>query len=90
MKGGNPKGAFSDDVVTYWNFDEYIEIYICITICLSTYKLYQFKCDNINLPLNLPMSGHRPKFSLLDFRPSYMKGGNPKVRIYDDVQTWAN
>ena len=28
VKGGNPKGAFSDDVVTYWNFDEFIEIYI--------------------------------------------------------------
>ena len=56
MKGGNPKGAFWDDVVTYWNFDEYIEIYINITIDLSTQQLFQFKCDNINFPLNLPMS----------------------------------
>ena len=37
MKGGNPKGRIWDDVVTYWNFDEYIEIYINITISLSTY-----------------------------------------------------
>ena len=72
MKGGNPKGAFWDDVVTYWNFDEYIEIYINITICLSNYEYFQFKCDNINFTLNLPMSGHRPKFSILDFRPSYI------------------
>ena len=56
MKGGNPKGAFSDDVVTYWDFDEYIEIYIDFTICLSTYQLFQFKCDHINFTLNLPMS----------------------------------
>ena len=32
LKGGNPKGGFCDDVVTYWNFDEYIEIYIDLTI----------------------------------------------------------
>ena len=42
LKGGNPKGAFSDDVVTYWNFDEYIEIYIDITIRLSTNQYFQF------------------------------------------------
>ena len=31
LEGGNPKGRFWDDVVTYWNFDEFIEIYIHIT-----------------------------------------------------------
>ena len=56
MKGGNPKVRIWDDVVTYWNFDEYIEIYINITMSLSTYQYFQFKCDNINFTLNLPMS----------------------------------
>ena len=33
-----------DDVVTYWNFDEFIEIYIHNTIWLSSYELFQFEC----------------------------------------------
>ena len=56
MKGGNPKCILWDDVVTYWNFDEFIEIYIQNTIQLSSFGLFQFKCDNINFTLNLPMS----------------------------------
>ena len=71
MKGGNPKWRIWDDVVTYCDLESFIEIYIHYTIGLSTYNIFQFECVYINLPLNLPMSGHRPKFSLLDFRPSY-------------------
>ena len=40
MKGGNPKGRIWDDVVTYWNFDEFIEIYIINPIYLITYRLF--------------------------------------------------
>ena len=70
MKGGNPKWRIWDDVVTYCDLESFIEIYIHFTIWSSTYNIFQFECVYINLPLNLPMSGHRPKFSLLDFRPS--------------------
>ena len=56
MKGGNPKPGFWDSVVTYWNFDEFMEIYISKTIQLSICELIQFECMYINLPLNLPMS----------------------------------
>ena len=56
MKGGNPKPRIWDVVVTYWDFDEFIEIYIHKTIRLSKYNKFQFECVNINLPLNLPMS----------------------------------
>ena len=42
-------------------------------ISATIYSIFQFECVYINLPLNLPMSGHRPKFSLLDFRPSNIK-----------------
>ena len=71
MKGGNPKWRIWDDVVTYCDLESFIEIYIHYTIQLSTYNIFQFECVYINLPLNLPMSGHRRKFTLLDFRPSY-------------------
>ena len=43
MKGGNPKPGFSDSVVTYWNFDEFIEIYIHNTIQLSSCGVFQFE-----------------------------------------------
>ena len=56
MKGGNPKPRIWDVVVTYWNFDEFIEIYIHNTMNLSTYNIFQFECFNINLPLNCPIS----------------------------------
>ena len=59
-----------DDVVTYCDLESFIEIYIHYTMRLSTYNNFQFECVNINLPLNLPMSGQRPKTSVLDFRPS--------------------
>ena len=72
LKGGNPKVRIWDDVVTYCDLESFIEIYIHYTIGLSTYNIFQFECVYINLPLNLPMSGHRRKFSLLDFRPSYI------------------
>ena len=58
--------------MTYCDLESFIEIYIHYTICVSTYNIFQFECVYINLPLNLPMSGHRRKFTLLDFRPSYI------------------
>ena len=73
-----------DDVVTYCDLESFIEIYIHYTIGLSTYNIFQFECVYINLPLNLPMSGHRRKFTLLDFRPSYavyMLGWGPGRRL---------
>ncbi len=68
MKGGNPKVRICDDVVTYWNFDEFIEIYIHNTIWLSICELFQFEYIYINLPLNLPMSETSWKIPVLDFR----------------------
>ena len=84
MKGGNPKGRILDDVVTYCDLESFIEIYIHYTMGLSTYNIFQFECVYINLPLNLPMSGHRPKFSLLDFRPSY--NNIHKSNVYNGVK----
>ena len=52
-------------------FDEFIEVYIYYTIRLSTLIIFQFECSHIHFPLNCPISKHRPKFSLLDFRPSH-------------------
>ena len=72
MKGGNPKGAFWDDVVTYCDLESLLKY---------TYIIQYSKVPTIYFNLNASISifhsicpclRHRPKMLLLDFCPSYI------------------
>ena len=76
--------------MTYCDLESFIEIYIHYTIGLSTYNIFQFECVYINLPLNLPMSGHpmqtirhRQPPGAMDRTSIFAEIGNDKFKAKD-------